>query len=62
MTASLTWLIDTDVVPELMWPRAAPQGGAYFDSIADDGLEHPSVTIWEVFDGNGRLAHGRRRR
>ena len=62
MTAPLAWLIDTNVVSEMMRPRPEPRVAAYLDSIADDGLGLASVTVWEVLDGIGRLAPGRRRR
>ena len=62
MTAPLAWLIDTNVVSEMMRPRPEPRVAAYLDSIADDGLGLASVTVWEILDGIGRLAHGRRRR
>ncbi len=47
MTAPLAWLIDTNVVSEMMWARPEPRVAAYLDSIADDGI--------------GRIAPGRRR-
>ncbi len=62
MTAPLAWLIDTNVVSEMMRPRPEPRVSAYLDTIADDGLGLASITVWEVLDGIGRLAPGRRRR
>ena len=62
MIAPLAWLIDTNVVSEMMRPRPEPRVAAYLDSIADDGLGLASITVWEVLDGIGRLAPGRRRR
>jgi len=62
VTAPLAWLIDTNVVSEMMRPRPEPQIAAFLDSIADDGLGLASVTVWEVLDGIGRLDPGRRRR
>ena len=62
MTASLAWLIDTNVVSQLMRPRAEPQVGAFLDSIADEGLGLASITVWEVLDGICWLDPGRRRR
>ena len=62
MTAPLAWLIDTNVVSEMMRPRPEPGVAAYLDSIASDGIGLSSVTVWEVLDGIGRLAPGRRRR
>ncbi len=62
MTAPLAWLIDTNVVSEMMRPRPEPQVAAFLDSIADEGLGLSSVTVWEVLDGIGRIDPGRRRR
>ena len=61
MTASLAWLIDTNVVSEMMRPRPEPRVGAFLDSIVDEGLGLASITVWEVLDGIGRLDPGRRR-
>ncbi len=62
MTAPLAWLIDTNVVSEMMRPMPEPRVAAVPDSISGEGLGLASVTVWEVFDGIGRLAPGRRRR
>ena len=62
MIVPLAWLIDTNVVSEMMRPRPEPRVAAFLDSIADEGLGLSSVTVWEVLDGIGRLAPGRRRR
>ena len=62
MTASLAWLIDTNVVSEMMRPRPEPRVAAFLDSIADEGLGLASISVWEVLDGIGRLDPGRRRR
>lgn len=61
MTAPLAWLIDTNVVSEMMRPRLEPRVGNFLDSIAREGLGIASVTVWEILDGIGRLAPGRRR-
>ena len=62
MTAPLAWLIDTNVVSEMMRPRPEPRVAAFLDSIAEEGLGLASITVWEILDGIGRLAPGRRRR
>ena len=62
MTAPLAWLMDTNVVSGMMRPRPEQRVAAFLDSIADDGLGLASITVWEVLDGIGRLAPGRRRR
>ena len=61
MTAPVAWLIDTNVVSEMMRPRPQPRVAAFLDSIADEGLGLASVTVWEMLDGIGRLDPGRRR-
>ena len=61
MTAPLAWLIDTNVVSEMMRPHPEPRVAAFLDSIADDGIGLAAVTVWEVLDGIGRLEPGRRR-
>ena len=61
MTGSLAWLIDTNVVSEMMRPRPEPQVAAFLDSIEHEGLGIASVTVWEILDGIGRLSPGRRR-
>ena len=61
MTAPLAWLIDTNVVSEMMRPCPDPSVAAFLDSVANEGLGLASITVWEVLDGIGRLAPGRRR-
>ena len=59
MTTPLAWLVDTNVVSEMMRPRPEPRVAAFLDSIADEGLGLASVTVWEILDGIGRLAPGK---
>lgn len=61
MTAQFAWLIDTNVVSEMMRPRPEPRVATFLDSIERDGIGLASVTVWEVLDGIGRLSPGRRR-
>ena len=61
MTAPLAWLIDTNVVSEMMRPRPERRVAAFLDSIAAEGIGLASITVWEIFNGIGRLAPGRRR-
>ena len=61
MTAPLAWLVDTNVVSEMMRPLPEPRVAAFLDSIAGEGLGLASITVWEILDGIGRLAPGRRR-
>ena len=61
MTARLAWLIDTNVVSEMMRPRPEPRVAVFLDSIEREGIGLASVTAWEILDGIGRLSPGRRR-
>ena len=46
----------------MMRPQPEPRVASLLDSIAEEGLGLASVTVWEILDGIGRLAPGRRRR
>ena len=62
MTAPLPWLMDTNVISEMMRPRSEPRVTSFLDSIAEEGLGLASITVWEVLDGISHLAPGQRRR
>lgn len=62
MTAPLAWLIDTNVVSEMMRPLPEPRVASFLDSIAEEGLGLASITVWEILNGIGRVDPGRRRR
>lgn len=62
MTTRLAWLLDTNVVSEMMRRRPEPRVPAFLDSIADESLGLASVTVWEVLDAIRGLGLGRRRR
>ena len=61
MTAPLAWLIDANVISEMMRPRPEPRVSAFLDSIAGEGLGLASITVWEILNGIGRLPSGHRR-
>ena len=61
MTVPVAWLIDTNVVSEMMRPLPEPRVAAFLDSIDSEGLGLASITVWEILDGIGRLDPGRRR-
>lgn len=61
MTAPIGFVIDANVVSEMMRPVPASNVPAFLDSIADKGLGLASITIWEILHGIGRLTRGRRR-
>ena len=60
MTAPLAWLMDTNLIFEMMRPRPEPRIAAYLDSIGVEGLGLSSITVWEILDGIGRLPAGQR--
>ncbi len=62
MTAPVAWLIDTNVVSEMMRPRPAPRVALFLDSIVEEGLGLSTITVWEILNGIGRVAPGPRRR
>ena len=55
MTAPLAWLIDTNVVSEMMRPPAEPRAADFLGTTVNEGLGLASATIWEIPDGIGRL-------
>ena len=57
----LTWLLDTNVVSEMMRPNPAPRVAGFLDSIAAGGIGLAAITVWEILNGIGRLDPGRRR-
>ncbi len=61
MNVQLSWLIDTNVISEMMQPRPEPRVAAFLDSIVDEGLGISSITIWEILNGIGNLDPGKRR-
>ena len=61
MTDRVAWLIDTNVVSEMMRPNPEPRVAAFPDQIADEGIGIASITVWEILNGIGRLDAGHRR-
>lgn len=61
MTDQIAWLIDTNVVSEMMRPHPEPQVAAFLDAVESEGIGLASVTVWEILDGIGRLSPIRRR-
>ena len=61
MTAAVAWLLDTNVVSEMMRPRPNPRVARFLDSVAEEGIGLAAITVWEVLDGIGLLDLGRRR-
>ncbi len=61
MTAQISYLLDTNVISEMMRPVPAARVVGFLDSIADQGLGLASITVWKILNGVGRLPAGRRR-
>ena len=61
MTPRIVWLLDANVVSEMMRPNPEPRVAAFLDSIANEGIGLAAVTVWEILDGIGHVDHGRRR-
>ena len=61
MTEPVVWLLDTNVVSEMMRPNPEPRVARFLDTIAMDGIGLAAVTVWEILNGIGRLDSGTRR-
>ncbi|WP_420439827.1 PIN domain-containing protein [Candidatus Palauibacter sp.] len=61
MRRSPRWLIDTNVVSEMMRPAPEPRVAGFLDGIWAQGVGLASVTVWEILNGIGRVGASRRR-
>ena len=61
MTQPLAWLLNANVVSEMMRPKPEPRVAALHASIAEERVGLSAVTVREILDGIDRLAPGRRR-
>ena len=61
MIAPTAWLIDTNVLSEMMRPNPERRVAGFLDKIADEGIGLSCITAWEILNGIGRLDVGRRR-
>ena len=59
--ARTAWLLDGNVVSEMMRPVPEPKVARFLDGIAAEGICLSAVTVWEVLNSIGRLDPGRRR-
>jgi predicted nucleic acid-binding protein len=59
--ARTAWLLDANVVSEMMRPVPEPKVARFLDGIAAEGIGLSAVAVWEVLNGIGRLDPGRRR-
>ena len=61
MNAPVAWLIDANVISEMMRPHLEPRVAAFLDKVSDRGIGLASITVWEILNGIGLLDPGRRR-
>lgn len=61
MNPQAAYLLDTNVVSEMMQRSPAPQVAESLNLLAEDGTAISSITVWEILNGIGRLAPGHRR-
>lgn len=61
MIAPTAWLIDTNVLSEMMRPNPERRVAGFLDRIAAEGIGLSCITAWEILNGIGRLDAGRRR-
>jgi len=61
MTEPAAWLLDTNVVSEMMRSKPEPLVAGYLDQIAPEGIGLAAITVWEIFNGIGQLEVGSRR-
>ena len=61
MRQIVAYLLDANVVSEMMRPTPEPRVAAFLDRIDEGGIGLASITVWEVLDGVGRLDPGKQR-
>ena len=61
MTDPTAWLLDTNVVSEMMRPSPEPSVAGFLDRIAAEGIGLAAITVWEISNGVGQLDPGQRR-
>ncbi len=62
MTAKVAYLLDANVISEMMRPQPVKAVADCLDRLAVEGLGIASVTVWEILNGIGLLPEGRRRK
>ena len=59
---TVAWLVDANVVSEMMRPKPDDRVVDFLDQIAEKGsVGLAAITVWEILNGIGRLDPGRRR-
>ena len=61
MNNTIVWLLDTNVVSEMMRPNPDPRVAAFLDANPREEMATSVVTVWEIEKGVGRVDPGRRR-
>lgn len=61
MMDRVAYLLDANVVSEMMRPTPEPAVAACLDLHAGQGLGLATITVWEILNGIGKLPSGRRR-
>lgn len=61
MTVPVSWLLDTNILSEMMRPNPEPRVANFLDEIAPDGIGLAVITVWEILNGIGQLDPGKRR-
>ena len=61
MIPSVAWLLDTNVVSEMMRSNPEPRVAGFLDRIAGEGIGLAAITVWEILNGIGRLDSGQHR-
>ena len=51
----MSWLLDTNVISEMMRPHPEPRVARFLDRIASQGLHVSAVTVREIHNGIGQL-------
>ncbi len=57
----MSYLVDTNVIPELTRPKPAPTVAAWFEAVADEALHLSVLTLGELRRGVDKLPSGKRK-
>lgn len=61
MIAPVSWLLDTNIVSEMMRSEPEKRVIKFLDAIPPESLSLSSVTVWEILNGIGQIDRGQRR-
>ena len=51
MNTPLSWLLDADMVSEMIRPFPEPRVAAFLDGVAGEGICLSSIPAWEILNG-----------